>query len=85
MIASLKSLKELLFPISCISCAAPDYWLCSLCQKEWKVSTKKSYIGRSPLYYKTGYSNKTAAVILSAKENNNLAAVNLLATAVSKD
>lgn len=84
MIASLKSLKELLFPISCISCAAPDYWLCSLCQKEWKVSTKKSYIGRSLLYYKTGYSNNTAAVILSAKENNNLAAVNLLAESISQ-
>jgi predicted amidophosphoribosyltransferase len=84
VIASLKSLKELLFPISCISCAAPDYWLCSLCQKEWKVSTKKSYIGRSPLYYKTGYSNKTAAVILSAKENNHLAAVKLLAESISQ-
>ena len=84
MIASLKSLKELLFPISCISCAAPDYWLCSLYQKEWKVSTKNSYIGRSPLYYKTGYSNKTAAVISSAKENNSLAAVNLLAESISQ-
>ena len=84
MIASLKSLKELLFPISCISCAAPDYWLCSLCQKEWKVSTKKSYIGRNLLYFKTDYSSKTAAVILSAKENNNLAAVNLLAESISQ-
>ena len=68
MLDSLRSLKELLFPLSCLGCATADYWLCPTCQSNWQVSTRKTLIGSNPLYFKADYSVKTSAVILAAKK-----------------
>ena len=84
MLDSLRSLKELLFPLSCLGCATADYWLCPACQSNWQVSTRKSFIGRNPLYFKADYSVKTSAVILAAKESNNHLARDLLARSISQ-
>jgi predicted amidophosphoribosyltransferase len=81
---SLRSLKELLFPLSCLGCATADYWLCPTCQSNWKVSTRKTLIGSNPLYFKADYSVKTSAVILAAKESNNHLARDLLAMSISQ-
>lgn len=80
----LKSLKELLFPLSCISCSSLNYWLCPACQGSWSVSTKKSFIENSLVYFKADYNHKTSAVILAAKENNNHLAIDLLARSISQ-
>ena len=84
MLDSLRSLKELLFPLSCLGCAAIDYWLCPTCQSDWQVNTRKTLIGGKPLYFKVDYSVNTSAVILAAKENNNHFARDLLARSISK-
>ena len=84
MLDSLRSLKELLFPLSCLGCATADYWLCPTCQSNWKVSTRKTLIGSNPLYFKADYSVKTSAVILAAKESNNHLARDLLAMSISQ-
>jgi predicted amidophosphoribosyltransferase len=81
---SLKSLKELLFPLSCLGCATADYWLCPTCQSNWKVSTRKSFVGSNLVYFKADYNVKTASVILAAKESNNHLAIDLLATSISQ-
>jgi len=80
---SLKSLKELLFPLSCLGCSTTDYWLCPECESYWMVKTKKNCVSSTPLYFKADYSAKTAAVILSAKERNNNLAIKLLATSIA--
>ena len=84
MLDSLRSLKELLFPLSCLGCATTDYWLCPTCQSDWQVNTRKTLIGGKPLYFKVDYSVNTSAVILAAKENNNHFARDLLARSISK-
>ena len=84
MLDSLRSLKELLFPLSCLGCATADYWLCPTCQSNWKVSTRKTLIGSNPLYFKADYNAKTSAVILAAKESNNHMARDLLARSISQ-
>ena len=84
MFNSLKSLKELLFPLSCLGCATADYWLCPTCQSNWKVSTRKSFVGSNLVYFKADYNVKTASVILAAKESNNHLAIDLLATSISQ-
>ena len=84
MFDSLKSLKELLFPLSCLGCATADYWLCPTCQSNWKVSTRKSFVGSNLVYFKADYNVKTASVILAAKESNNHLAIDLLATSISQ-
>ena len=84
MLDSLRSLKELLFPLSCLGCATADYWLCPACQSNWQISTRKTLIGSNPLYFKTDYNNKTSAVILAAKESNNHLARDLLAMSISQ-
>jgi predicted amidophosphoribosyltransferase len=81
---SLKSLKELLFPLSCLGCATADYWLCPTCQSNWNVSTRKSFVGSNLIYFKADYNVKTASVILAAKESNNHLAIDLLATSISQ-
>jgi len=81
---SLKSLKELLFPLSCLGCATADYWLCPTCQSNWKVSTRKSFVGSNLVYFKADYNVKTASVILAAKESNNHLAIDLLAASISQ-
>ena len=40
MLNSLKSLKELVFTKVCISCAAPEYWLCPSCLSAWNTSVQ---------------------------------------------
>ena len=84
MFDSLKSLKELLFPLSCLGCATADYWLCPTCQSNWKVSTRKSFVGSNLVYFKADYNVKTASVILAAKESNNHLAIDLLAASISQ-
>jgi predicted amidophosphoribosyltransferase len=81
---SLKSLKELLFPLSCLGCATADYWLCPTCQSNWKVSTRKSFVGSNLVYFKADYNVKTASVILAAKESNNHLAIDLLTASISQ-
>jgi predicted amidophosphoribosyltransferase len=81
---SLKSLKELLFPLSCLGCATADYWLCPTCQSNWKVNTRKSFVGSNLVYFKADYNVKTASVILAAKESNNHLAIDLLAASISQ-
>ena len=80
MLNSLKSLKELVFTKVCISCAAPEYWLCPSCLSAWNTSVKKNFIEGKPIYFKSDYTSKTASVILAAKEGNNLNAIELLAS-----
>ena len=84
MLNSLKSLKELVFTKVCISCAAPEYWLCPSCLSAWNTSVKKNFIDGKPIYFKSDYTSKTASVILAAKEGNNLNAIELLASAISQ-
>ena len=84
MFDSLKSLKELLFPLSCLGCATADYWLCPTCQSNWKVSTRKSFVGSNLVYFKADYNVKTASVILAAKESNNHLAIDLLTASISQ-
>jgi ComF family protein len=81
---SLKSLKELVFTQVCISCCAPRIWLCPSCRSVWNTNIKKSHVQNIPIYFKCDYSSKSAPVILSAKENNNLDAISLLASAISQ-
>ena len=84
MLQSLKSLKDLLFPLSCLSCSALDFWLCPACHSSWNLSTNKSFVGKIPIYFKADYNFKTSAVILAAKENSNPLAINLLARSISQ-
>jgi predicted amidophosphoribosyltransferase len=48
------------------------------------VSTRKTLLGSTPLYFKVAYDSKTAQVILAAKESSNSYAINLLATSISQ-
>ncbi|MFM8824677.1 MAG: ComF family protein [Candidatus Nanopelagicus sp.] len=84
MLDSLKSLKELLFPLLCLSCSNTSFWLCPECLKYWLVQTKQTSIGPNPIFFKTDYNLRTSAVLLAAKENANSKAIKLLANSISQ-
>jgi len=48
------------------------------------VQTKKTSIGPNPIFFKTDYNLRTAAVLLAAKENANSKAIKLLANSISQ-
>lgn len=84
MFNALLSLRELVFPQSCLSCFMPDFWLCPNCLISWNDRVKKSFVGQNLLYFKADYSSKTAPVILAAKENYYSNAIELLSDSIAQ-
>ena len=83
MLKSIASLKELIYPVICISCYSTGIKLCSKCLLMWRIDPVKSNIGKYPLYYSADYNEFTGSVILAAKESANKDAIDLLASSIT--
>ena len=83
MLKSIASLKELIYPVICISCYSAGIKICSKCLLMWRINPVKSNIGKYPLYYSADYNEFTGSVILAAKESANKDAIDLLASSIT--
>jgi predicted amidophosphoribosyltransferase len=83
VIKSLKSLQQLIYPASCLVCQEPNHLICPSCISTWQQPIKTGQIKKIPIYFSAYYSAESAKIILSAKENGNTIARQLLANAIS--
>jgi predicted amidophosphoribosyltransferase len=80
---SLKSLHQLIYPASCLVCQKPNHLICPSCISTWQQPIKTGQINKIPIYFSTYYSAECAKIILSAKENGNTVARQLLVNAIA--
>ena len=83
MLKSLVTLKDLIYPLFCISCNTPGKNICLPCTKRWLNQPKKSKITEVDLYFTTDYNIENSQIILAAKEIGNKSAINLLACSIA--
>lgn len=84
MFKSISSLKELVYPVTCLSCSSLGAKLCSNCLLMWQIRPIKSNIQKYPLYFSADYNEFTGSIILAAKELANKDAIELLAAAIAR-
>lgn len=84
MLLLLKSLSQLIYPPYCLLCKKPNQTLCPICLLQWQQPSYKKQIAALPLYFSNYYDDKSALLILAAKESGNLVARDLLAQAMNK-
>jgi len=81
---SITSLKELVYPVICLSCSSLGMKICSKCLLMWRVKPIKSYVQKYPLYFSADYNKFTGSIILAAKESANKDAIDLLASSIAR-
>lgn len=84
MCKSISSLKELVYPVSCLSCSSSGMKICSKCLLMWRITPIKSNIQKYPLYFSADYNEFTGSIILAAKELANKDAIDLLASSIAR-
>lgn len=84
MLSTLKSLSQLIYPPFCLLCKKPNEILCPTCLLQWQQPIFQRQIATLPLYFSNYYDEKSARLILAAKESGNSAARELLAFAIAK-
>lgn len=83
MFKSLVTLKDLVYPLFCISCNTPGKSICLPCTNRWLNQPIKSKIAEVDLYFTTDYNIENSQIILAAKEIGNKSAINLLACSIA--
>ena len=83
MFKSLKSLQQLIYPSICLVCQKSHHLICPSCISTWQQPIKTGQIKNIPIYFSAYYNNESAKIILSAKENGNIVASQILANAIS--
>jgi len=81
---SISSLKELVYPVICLSCSSLGMKICSKCLLMWRIKPIKSNIQKYPLYFSADYNEFTGSTILAAKESANKDAIDLLASSIAR-
>ena len=82
MFKSLKPLLQLIYPPSCLICAAAGSAICLRCKSDWQQDVKVGQVVKTPLYFTKFYNTDAAKIILSAKENGSQIAKDLLAHSI---
>lgn len=80
----LAPLLELIYPTHCIFCGALGRTLCVTCGSGWSLTPRLIRSDPIPMWSALTYSPRTSRLILSAKEDNNRMARELLASSVVK-
>jgi predicted amidophosphoribosyltransferase len=73
---------HLIYPPSCLICTAAGSAICLRCKSDWQQDVKVGQVVKTPLYFTKFYNADTAKLILSAKENGNQIAKDLLANSI---
>jgi len=81
---SILSLKDLLFPIYCISCEKYGDYICLRCEAAWLAKPRKTKVDGIDHYFIENYNEYSSRVILAAKEIGNKLAVDLLANSIAR-
>lgn len=84
MFNSILSLKDLLFPIYCISCEKYGDYICLRCEAAWLAKPRKTKVDGIDHYFIENYNEYSSRVILAAKEIGNKLAVDLLANSIAR-
>ena len=84
MFKSLRPLLQLIYPPNCLICSAANSAICLRCKSGWQQDAKLGQIAKTPLYFTNFYNSEAAKIILTAKENGNQIAKNLLANSIVK-
>lgn len=82
MFKSLKPLLQLIYTPNCLICLAAGSAICSRCKSGWQQDVKVGKVAKMPLYFSNFYNPETAKIILTAKENGNQLAKDLLASSI---
>ncbi len=80
----LQSLIQLLFPIQCASCAAPNVELCDICARAWRSKVQVGRVDQLSILWSAGYSPLTSPIVLAAKEDNHRRSQIILAEALDR-
>lgn len=82
MFKSLKPLLQLIYPPNCLICLAADCAICLRCKSNWQQDVRVGKVEKTPLYFTNFYNPESAKIILSAKENGNQLAKDLLVNSI---
>jgi predicted amidophosphoribosyltransferase len=78
----LRSLRSLVFPPACLGCGESGTNICARCRKLFTISPTRSYLDQLPLFITARYQERTAGIVLAAKEAGNANAKAALAGAL---
>jgi len=81
---SLQPLLQLIYPPNCLICLAAGSAICFRCKSGWQQDVKVGQVAKTSLYFTNFYNPEVAKIILSAKENGNHIAKDLLASSIVK-
>lgn len=84
MFKSLRSLSQLIYPPNCLICFAAGSAICLKCKSSWQQDAKVGQVAKTPLYFTNFYNPEAAKIILTAKENGNQIAKDMLAHSIVK-
>jgi predicted amidophosphoribosyltransferase len=84
VLKTLASLLQLIYPPSCLICSTAGFKICLTCKGKWQQDIKSGTLNNFPIYFTNFYNSDCAKIVLSAKENGNLIAQELLADSISK-
>ena len=84
MFKSLRPLLQLIYPPNCLICFAAGSAICKRCKSSWQQDAKVGQVAKTPLYFTNFYNPEAAKIILTAKENGNQIAKDMLAHSIVK-
>lgn len=84
MFKSLRPLLQLIYPPNCLICLAAGRAICLRCKSGWQQDAKVGQVVNTPLYFTNFYNPEAAKIILTAKENGNQIAKDMLASSIVK-
>ena len=82
MFKSLKPLLQLIYPPNCLICFTAGSAICLRCKSGWQQDAKVGHVEKTPLYFTNFYNPEAAKIILTAKENGNQIAKDMLANSI---
>ena len=83
MFKSLKPLLQLIYPPNCLICLAAGSAICLRCKSSWQQDVRVGKVEKTPIYFTNFYNPEAAKIILSAKENGNQLAKDLLVNSIA--
>ncbi len=82
MLDELRSLRSLVFPPVCLGCGDSGAIICLHCQKLFATAPTRSQVDHLPLLISAKYQERTAGIVLAAKEAGSATAKAALASAL---
>lgn len=77
-----EGLHELIFPLRCLGCGAPNRELCRDCSRDLQLRDFRTQVGGVPVFSSILYGPKASRILLAAKEDGVRKADDILVTAL---